>query len=60
MKIISGGKMRRPKKYPYSRSIYELVDVQVVYRYVDCEPVGVEYVYVNRFTQEVVQKFQKV
>lgn len=52
--------MRRPKKYPYSRSIYELVDVQVVYRYVDCEPVGVVYVYVNRFTKEVVQKFQKV
>ena len=52
--------MRRPKKYPYSRSIYELVDVQVVYRYVDCEPVGVEYIYANRFTKEVVQKFQKV
>ena len=52
--------MKRPKRYPYSRSAYELTDTQVVYRYADCKPVSVEYIYLNRFTKEVVRKFKKI
>lgn len=54
--------MKRPKRYLYSRSAYELTDAQVVYRYADCNPVSVEYIYLNRyrFTKEVVRKFKKI